>query len=316
MRFLFSCLLASSLLLTEGWGIAPPFSCGWEFYAGTAGLFRSRPHHQPLVIDANTLNTVVDANQFDFGISPGYDLRAKKWLGRFFIDGRFLKVKEWHDSFGNVALPAEAFLPTNTPPLPFFEVIPGNDFTYASKLWTGEVNAGTCLPCFTRFNLFCGYRRASIKEHLTIFSNTNVPAINSTVAVEIKTDNSLWGPQVGAALTCLPLCWGVSLEGFLKWWIYTDSAKGNFGTFVNNTLDESFSGSTRSKSYGVDGMLGLSTSLFKRFTLHLNYEALFLNRVALASDQLPGINYRTDSFVPERKSILYHGILAGISLKW
>ena len=313
--FVGMCVLFSSTLSAHG------LSClyGNEIYAGAVGLYRSRTHHAAIFRDLATQNTTFDAHAYDFDISPGYEVRAKKKFGHFFIDGRFVKVKEWTDDIDNFEVGNQVSFRSNE----FFGPERINTVSsYGSKFWNWEVNIGTQLKkAPIAFNL--GYRQGSIKDLLEL--SFDLESFNVNIDYSLETRNTLQGPQLGIFLVHAPLFWRLYLEGFLKGWFYSNRAHSSirYVTSPPSNIDTFASGRKNVQGVGINGMLGLRVYLYKSLFISVSYEALLLNKVAQAADQIAATpsttfgvgTFRTTTDI-SNKDILYHGVLGGIGISW
>ena len=288
-----------------------------EFYAGAVGLYRSRPHHAAVFKDFLTQRTTFDAHDYDFGISPGFDLRAKKQLGRFFIDGRFVKVNEWTDDIDNFEVGTQVSFRTdirfgNSPRI-------NTVSSYRSKMWNWEANLGTPLKK-APISFTIGYRQGAIGDLLGFSFDFTTAKIDYS----LETRNTLHGPQVGILLGQAPLFWHVYLEGFLKGWFYSNRAHSSirYVTIPFLGIDTFASGRKNVQGVAINGMLGLRAYLYKSLFISLGYEVLRLNKVAQAADQIAatpntsgGGTFRPTTDI-SNKEILYHGVLGGIGISW
>jgi hypothetical protein len=184
------------------------------------------------------------------------------------------------------------------------------DVVYDSRFQSAELLGRRDFECLS---VTYGFRWANLDEtrDLTIYLPPGLGVARSVFGAQ----NNLYGFQLGTDGTIWEGRRGLGIDGFLKAGIYgndADISADRFGVLPA-------SGTNNSSRTAFLGELGLTAryDLTDCLRLRSGYQLLFLDGVALASDQVPGASGATN--IPASvgsNSLLYHGLNAGLELRW
>ena len=287
---------------------ASEFCCDEWFIRGAA-LFLDREDPDSAVLLTSAGAPAVNANQFDFDYELGVDVS----LGRRFGDGydfelRYFGIDSWRESLTSAyALPAAV---GNTP-----IVIAGQArFDYASELYNGEFNLGRQYS--PNLRVFTGFRMLELNERLDIF----IDAGGDSNAIG-DANNYLYGWQLGADGSLTNAANPLQINVIGKAGIYHNNAeiRGEryfppFGALQASAVDEQ----DVTAFVGELQILG-TYPLTNRLAVRGGYQLLFVDGVALASDQLNHIGSLAVGVATadlDRSSVLYQGALLGLEYVW
>ena len=216
------------------------------------------------------------------------------------------------------------------PPIEVFDFNDLASIRYRSSLDNVELNVRHWLrkdSSRMAISVLWGGRYNAIRENFNYFTSSSAPAANTNNAVNLRTQNDLWGAQLGAQID---FCWdpGWHTEFEIKGGVAQNRAELE-GTY--NIQEVGGAG-------GAAGVVTYADSVDKdvtswigeaRFTLvyqfgthlttHIGYQALVLADVAIASR-----NFQTDLSILENGpwvinnggSVVYHGPSAGLTFAW
>jgi hypothetical protein len=311
----------------------------WYFQADALALRRD-VHGATDVASLNTPeNIVLSTRDFDEPFKGG----ARLLLGRTFGDSPFQVECSY---FATDQLNASAAIRDVTPNIPgggttgnLFSpftkfgnpAVEGADYNTfvsiqeSSTLQNGELNVRRLLPLppgrFTG-SILVGARYMQIGEQFDYFSESQLPPGGSTNAVQTRTRNELWGPQIGVLLDCY-------IED--QWWVNF----GIKGAICNNSAFQETryvnTGSTalsgdyyHSRSGSATTYLGdLHLTFVYRwtpnFTVRIGYQAIWVQGLVLASENfhpsLEQLRLGPAEFKDTGKTV-YHGPHLGAELAW
>ncbi len=183
-------------------------------------------------------------------------------------------------------------------------------FKYSSSIYNLDGNIGHSFAPW--LSAYAGVRYLRLKEKLDMFS----PFGGSDYEDDNwKAKNSMVGPQIGARADILKLI-GVcesspwSLDTNVAFVILHNHAKSEF----SRTPGTATSGSASSNFWtpGVAAEADLGFRLMRNLKLAIGYQMLYLDRVALATNQVAGTgNFNVVggeiNMSVEKDSVLYHG---------
>ena len=283
----------------------------WSARVGTVYMTRESPDSVDLLLTTGGAASVVNASEYDFDFEAGVD------VGLVYDDGcgsgwevRYLWMDDWNDTIlSAVNAPTIA-----TNPITRISNQQTVSMPYESELQTIELNVRKCCCGVT---LLAGFRYVDLNEELSI----NMLDGNAfTTDFQWRTQNDLYGFQLGAEGTLWDNCCGLRLEGVGKAGIYyndSDAAYSHRNNFNSPTADAADS----SSEVAFLGELGLYASYQVRCNLALRagYQVMWIEGVALASEQVsttlgpafspPGtINLNTGG-------VLYHGGFVGLEYR-
>jgi putative beta barrel porin BBP7 len=287
----------------------------WTVRAGALWLHRSAPDSAVLVTDsfAPGGTTLLDASQFRFDFAPGFELDAIRHNvldSGWDLQARFFDVENMNASTPTIVAPAGAVIQFATPI--------GNTFfpntisgTYDSQLLSTELNVRrqTGPEWLT---ILAGFRYLRLNEQgLTIFET--IGPVTNLFPYLIDSTNDLYGAQLGADIDLLSQG-RLSVSTFGKAGLYgnnistsaqvTSAATGAvlFGTAAHET-NTAFVG-----EWGLVGAYRITNSLSLRTT----YQLMWVEGVALASDQVAVANMLGGPSSVDNNGAFYQGFFAGL----
>ena len=298
----------------------PPCCCSlcdqsgrtWTAEVGALFLHRSSPDGGPLISDAGIGGTgqSINARAFDFDLEPGVHaslIRHNLFGNRNDLQIRYFGVHEWSDTqflgaTGNPIVINTALLLNITGPRDITSV-------YESELDNVEAN-------FRRrmnnnwITLLAGFRYLRLDESL--HSNMVPTGPGTTEQFLVNTDNNLYGFQIGADIVLYGSC-DCCIRGIAKAGLYGNDA-GNRSAIRNPggaiRINDSDSRAAFVGELGVTGTCRLTD----RWNLTGSYMLLWIDGVALASDQVSASNFgfANPRGVNTSGDVFYHGFTVGL----
>jgi hypothetical protein len=282
----------------------------WTVTAGGLLLQRSTPDAVVLTSNGADPTEALNASQFDFGLHGGYEIGLTRHdvLHGFDVEAKFFAIDGW--SQGATALtsgtPQIHFLP---PPLMLPR--PGaRDITscYTSELTSLEINLRRQVACLPACSWLVGFRYLELDEGLGM-TFTDPVAVQPTIAHDVNVRNRLYGFQIGGDLDLLSGGrW--DLTGFLKAGIYGNAA--NHAAVLTSPPNTFLLGSPGNSTAFV-GETGISAGyrLCGTLALRADYRVMWIEGVALASDQIAATNAPTLQGIGRTGGAFYHGVFLG-----
>jgi hypothetical protein len=226
-------------------------------------------------------------------------------------------VTDWEDF--SLFSPFSGF---GEPPIDEYDFNDLASIRYRSSLDNVELNVRHWIkkdPSRLAVSVLWGGRYNAIRERFNYFTSSSVPLAGTNNAVDIRTQNDLWGAQVGAQFD---FCWdpGWHTEFEIKGGVAHNRA------MQESTYDIQDAGApywTRVDKDVTSWIGEMRLTLVYQFgthlTTHIGYEALVLADVALASR-----NFETDMSILANGpwvlnnggSVVYHGPSAGLTFAW
>jgi hypothetical protein len=296
---------------TAGCGIETNFCCDpcWTIRAGAVILKRSSPGAFPIFSSVGSGATLVDAANYRFDSRGGIDLGAIRCLNNDWdLDFRYFAVDSWTSAQSTAIDPAGSVLHT-APPVFFFTFNNANS-VYGSNLYSTEFN-------FRRkrgwLNTYIGYRYVELNEDLNFLVNGSVPAVYNESA-----DNRLHGLQIGADANIWNNGRRLRLDSWLKAGMYYDYIlhRGQIefppGTPFFNSVSQRDNSTAFLGDIGLVGVYQITDTI----ALRGGYQLLWLDGVALASDQIQTTNLLTASGADIHGDVFFHGALVGLEAQW
>jgi hypothetical protein len=279
-------------------------------------MTRSNPDDAVLFFNANT-NTgeTLNASEFDFGWQPGVEFGITKH--RLFWDTD-LELRLWAiDGWTAGASKSFSGPTTGIATDPPFQLVGPRDAvsSYASRIGSLELNLKHRSTALPRWKWIAGFRMLELDEHLdTLFSDPN--AVLGDIAYNVDTRNRLYGFQLGGEFDVVSGCnWCV--RGFLKGGIYGNEAN-NTSTLdcVDNpfcAFNETPLGENKSRTAFV-GETGISVKycVFDNLALRADYRAIWVDGVALASEQINATSSLNFNGISTSGDVFYHGGFLGL----
>jgi hypothetical protein len=286
--------------------------CGplWSVRAGALFLDRSDPERRNLVRGRGIGAPigVVWGDAFDFGNAAGPDITIARWLDNGTgIEARYFGALEWDSEL--------SFL---TPPQWALNVLPQIDevgvgmidVEYVSTLNSTEINwrGGPNQD----IGFLIGFRWVELHEELN--ASADFGAIMGSAGW--NTDNHLYGSQIGVLTNLLRSGGPFSLNAWGKAGIYGNDADNEFnfdaniGPDINNRTEES-------QVAFVGDVAAIGTYWFTRSVgISGGYQLLWIDGVALASEQVNVTSSLTGQGVNTTGDVFYHGALVSLDFLW
>jgi hypothetical protein len=285
--------------------------CGpvWSVRAGAVILERSRPKRQRVIEDRNgpaDRDGFTDA--FDFGWEGGPDVTITRWLRNGNgIEVRYFGALEW-DADASWTSDTGWAIPTNPPRTGTGVAI--IDADYISRLNSTEVNYRQAPN--DRISWLAGFRWIELHEELNVDADfgANMTDIGWNV------DNHLYGGQAGAEVLLLDRGGPFQLTSWFKGGIFGNDADNDF------TLNQSVGPDLAFKTEKGDVTFLGDIAFLGRYRLNDNislnsgYQLLWLDGVALASEQIFATNVVSGGGIDTDGFVFYHGALLSMDIIW
>ena len=275
--------------------------------AGTIIMTRSVPHPTGLAVDSQTGQSLLDAKDLRYTWEAGPDISIMHSCGcGNSIQGRYFEIDQIH-ARTSFTPPSGAFDIPMMVPLTGLPTA-GVDVGYASRLKSGEFNAGHCDG--GRIVWLAGFRWLEFREDLNYAFDT--------AGVDFNTTNRLYGGQLGMNLRLHDTGGHLFFDGIMKAGIYGNVAANGFTVGDNTGLLEA--ANDRRTQVAFVGEVGLQGAY--QWTHHIatrcGYQVMWLEGVAVASDQVGAItqNGFEGTGINTLGGLFYHGATASIDVSW
>ena len=277
----------------------------WTATADTLFLGRHDPRPQEVMYDVALPSRNLNAAEFQLGFQPGVDISLWRRLSLDnSLEIRGFIIDEWG---------ASATTPTTSGDLlEFHAVQPVNtragssvDSKFGSKLYDFEIN-GHC-QLTERWSALAGFRYLELDERIT----ATVVGGRTPFVYNIGTDNRLYGFQLGLQRTM----WDQGGPLVIDW-------GGTAGIYGNRAVNTSYFSTGR---VTIPGYAKTSPSAFvgemgvtgryrftERLSARFGYRILWIEQVALASDQIPQTDFILDSSITANREATYQGVFLGL----
>ncbi len=277
-------------LLHDPWatGCCPPYR--WMVRADAIFLDRSSADGEQSLVFSDPIDPkgteIFNTGEFNFSTRWGPRISLIHCLNdRHSFEVGYFSIDDW-DSVatrsGNIAVQFPSFAHPSLPPGPFGTV----NFAYSSQLRSFEANVRRVShACWLTW--IAGFRYLELDEDFGAVFNTG----GGTSHYSINTSNHLSGFQLGAE-TYLWQRGALRLDGWFKMALLFNSASQFTFEDVAAIGGGAATASARRDLTGFLGELGVSATyqLSCRLALRAGYQALWLDRVALAPEQLDNTN--------------------------
>lgn len=279
----------------------------WRITADAIFLERSRPDSLVLMQDTTDPTRNLNADAFDFGFHAGWEVSAARQLPTGHeIEFRYFGVDQF-DAMANVATnPAGGLVRINTNPPTFDPAVQAIAARYESQLHNFELNLRR--PWGESFTLLGGVRYLEVDERLHADLTTPAP----TFTYDTLTRNRLYGAQIGAEATLW--CAGkLAIDASAKTGIFANA--GGHSTIHDTTAVTDMAIDTTDHvafvgEFGVAGLYSLTDCLSAR----VGYQLLWIDSVALASEQIPATDFGLARGINVDGNAFYHGAFVGFEL--
>ncbi|MGI8977687.1 MAG: hypothetical protein ACR2FY_00530 [Pirellulaceae bacterium] len=280
----------------------------WTFRIGAVIMKRSDPNTLPIFSDFGGGATLVDAADYRFEYRGGIDFGAIRDLNDdWAVDFRYFAIDSWTASQSST-LSAGGSILNIASPVVFFG-FPTTDSTYGSNLYSTEINLRRKLGWLQPF---VGYRYVELNEDLNFLINP-APLLYNEAA-----DNRMHGFQFGAEANVWNNGGSFRLDSWVKAGIYYDLIRHHsaFEFPAGNPLLPPVNQRDNNTAFlGEIGAVGVY-QLTDTISIRGGYQLLWLDGVALASEQVPTSNFFTDTDADVHGDVFFHGALVGVEARW
>ncbi len=276
----------------------------WSASASALFLVRNDPAASVLAFNTNNPAERLDASDFNFGVHTGYEMALNRRVGsRGSVELRYFGLDHWRATFDGQTTPNE-LLQFNAAVPVFTTSGTGVTADYGSKLHNAEFNIGRYYGDYVR--LLTGFRYLELDERgSALLQNAQVP-----FGYVDSTRNRLYGAQLGAQgwLICRD---GFSWDVIGKAGIYGNQAAHSASVTTNAATLNAVGGGSRTAFVGEIGTNG-AYCLTDHLSLRGGYRLLWVDGVALVSDQLASSDFFTGDGFNGSGNVFYHGATAGL----
>jgi hypothetical protein len=295
-------------------GCGPNDDAGWggSLWTVTADALLLERRDPAAVVWAENLADPTqrfDAADFHFGFQAGVDVSVARHLGcDSTIEIRYFGIDAWNATSLTSTTPGD-LLQVNAA-VPVF-TLSGDAIStaYASQLHNTEINSLRRLN--DRLSLLAGFRYTELDEH------ASATLVNSAVpfTYDSATRNRLFGFQLGGQATLWNQCGPFVLEACGKAGIFNNSAAQNSAVRTGLVTLPATGRDDCTAFIGEVGITG-TCQLTDRLALRGGYRLLWIDGVALASDQLPVSDFANNAGFNGSGDAFYHGAFAGLEYAW
>jgi hypothetical protein len=277
----------------------------WRVTGDALFLQRNDPRATALVIDAIFDTEILNANDLDFGVHAGFDVSLTRRFGnRFGIEARYFGVDAWDAQVAAITTPSSLLQVNSTPPR-FPEAGSSVQADYSSGLHNVEINGHWLIR--EHWALLAGFRHAELDEGLAIGS---VGAANPFL-LETTTRNRLDGFQLGTALALWDRGGPLQVEGVLKSGIFGNRAAQHSQWDGGAVLPAVSDAASETAFIGELGAIG-SCRLTDHVAIRGGYRLLWIDRVALATEQVAASDFTSLQGIDATGDAFYHGAFVGL----
>jgi hypothetical protein len=274
-------------------------------------LHRSQPDGLEIVSDANTLDTVLDAHDFDFDYEPGFDLSLiSHGTSGVDLEARFLQVDDFDSQLSFVG--PDFVQINNAVPIFITGLAPlAVGASYDSELFSGELNfrhAG-----YGGVTPFVGFRYLEIDETMGLAFDDG---LGTVATYGVSSRNRLYGAQAGiegATYLTRQLEIGFSAKGG----VFSNNGDQGSRFEVQGLFGPDFlSAGGDSTSLLGEAQVSLVRYLTSGWALRASYGILTISDLALAPEQVPSTDFANlTASINNDNSIFYHGGFIGLELR-
>jgi hypothetical protein len=287
--------------------------CGprWTFTAEGLALERTGTRKRPLLLDTRSGADLLDSQTMGFPVAYGMQLSAiyHNVCGRdlefvyFQVDG--------FDASGNV--PGNSLIePDMNGPM---IMVRDGRARYTSALYNGEVNVRT--QYCEWLTLLAGFRMLQLNEQLGA-EGLDVQSRLVPAWMQVNANNHLYGLQLGAEGELYNCGGALQVSGLCKAGVFGNAAEQNCRVVDACIGVDERLGATRNQAtfLGETGVV-LTYALTKRLAFRASAEAMWLNGVALAPEQISTTNLRAErACVNTSGGVFYYGGGMGLEARF
>jgi hypothetical protein len=316
--------------------VPEPVTPRWYLRGEAVWLFRSAPNDRNLTTYDNAAKSsdplnnrvLIDTDDLPFGLAPGMRITVGHYLtDKTAIEGAFYGANNWDENTGtpqyasaNGHGPLSAYWGTGGGPFSTSAFTNSNQqlASYESSFDSAEINLRQWL--LPSLSGLIGVRYINVADQFQLTATNNASNVDAGQVGFYRTwtDNNMAGLQAGADFTH---------DLYMRWLFFSIEAKtGAFMNFADqknllfNSMTTYDQRSSRETQFATmfDLSVALTALVSDHLTLRGGYTFLFLDGVALASDQLdtnPTMNNSRD-FLADKGSLTLQGPFVGAELAW
>lgn len=289
--------------------------CGRNIAVDVSAAFfhRSRPEPQTLVVSPTNALQQINGDDFEFGVTPGIEagIIAYDVAPLLDIELRATWLEDWtartSATFTGTTVGISASPPLGTSG-------PRNGFTiYDSRFLSTELNAryrpsNRCKD----ITFLLGIRSMRLDERLNITLADPNGVLPNELA-QARSNNRLVGLQLGVDKVFANRCnWCLKFTG--RAGLYGNNGHQRSQLISLATPPVTFPASGGEGDHAFHAELGVSGKfrLSSCANIIASYRAMFIDGVALASDQLAATNFLTSSGYSNSRSVMLHAATVGL----
>jgi len=286
-------------------------SCSPTWTVTAEALFLQRRGPAPAVLMFNTANEIQDLNasSFNFDFRPGADVSLAYNINPGnALEVRYLGIDQWHASANAVTTPGDLLQINAAIPLFAFAGTAMNA-DYTSEFHNFEINGWHRVS--DRLALLAGFRYAELDEQFQItLADTVIP-----FTYDARTWNRLYGFQLGGKAALWDRGGPFTVEGIGKAGICGNAAEQGSTFPIGFTSVPANDSKTTAAFMGEIGLTA-AFRLGEHLSLRGGYRLLWMDGVALATDQVAASDFFNNSGIDASGDAFYHGAFAGLQCQW
>jgi len=282
----------------------------WTIKADAVIMKRERPKQVPLLLDASN-DPVFNASDLHFDFEAGPQVSITRHFDRGFdLEATYFGIDAWNASRVDGNLPGVTHLNT----IDTLYIAPGVDVstTYRSRLHSLEINLRRPSRLFGWLTWLVGFRLVELHEDLEM----QFEFFGQSALYHARTRNYMYGLQVGTDMAIWDRGGPLRIDGLVKVAAYDDDARHR--SAVDQPPGYTFAGpiNTGDDFMAFTGELGIvgKYQLTDCIALRAGYQLLWVEGVALASNQMPASNLSAGTGIDTSGSPFYHGGLVGLEI--
>ena len=283
----------------------------WTLRAGALWMKRADPSSAVLVTDGTLVTPVLNANQFNFDFAPGYELDAIRHNAGgsgWDLEARFFNVDNMNASVPTILSPTGAF---TSYLIPLGNGLPSTiSGSYDSSLLSTELNVRRqAAPDW--LTVLAGFRYLRLSEKGATLLQDIGPGLN-LATIQNNSNNDLFGAQLGAEIDLLTQG-RFNFNTFGKAGLYANHNSNN--VFISQSaFPATFASSASSTQAAFVGELGFVSAyrITDSLSLRSTYQLMWVDGVALASDQVAVSNPLVGTASIDRNGTFYQGFFVGL----
>lgn len=310
--------------LNDPWSLNP-----WSIETSSLILFRSDPGSEELIRGIDDPSNSLNADDLSYGTAYGFQLQLERQLTqRSRFEARYFGTDDFFNGSSKATIPNEL---GDTQRLDVGLPLPrlaGTSIqsSIASKLYSFELNMNHEVT--DNIEAIAGFRYVRLKDNL----NLNIPDAETSLfnipvptSLQSEASNDLFGGQIGARARL----WNASrfsLTTDFKGGIYGNGARQ--GSSITTTLpivgDLVAFSNDRNDTVAFVGEWTLQGNyrLTDRWSVDLGYQLLWIDGVAVGTEQLAASNYSLPLIggpgdgIDSHDHVFYQGIMFGVDYVW